>query len=277
MSLLSKLFGKGKTSDPAEAAPSPPEPVSIDPVTASGAPPDPAMTSRLRTLIETPPAQRDDAWQRTFFSTLWTAAIEIPSPEAFTGPDGFRYLRLDLPATESFVAHNFAGLAQPCLEAGSGAVLFAHPEAAEPAYVIPMGVIESLVRYRDWRGDPVDLEEAEGASPDTEITIAAGTKVLTGTPSVDYLSREAARALDRHLKTEWKLTHPRVLVMTSAAMQPSRSLVFNARRSAFKSDEEAQHFFERISWFIPPSRTVTLMPEDWSEATMTPLAELAKA
>ncbi|MBC2778507.1 hypothetical protein [Parasphingopyxis marina] len=275
MSLLSKLFGRGKAAGP--AVPSLAEPVSIDPTAASGEQPDPAMTARLRILIETPPGERDEAWQRSFFSTLWTAAIEIPSSEAFTGPDGFRYLRLDLPATESFVAHNFAGLAQPCLEAGSGAVLFAHPDAADPVYVIPMGVIESLVRYRDWRGDPVDLEEAEDASPDREITIAAGTKVLTGTPSVDYLSREAAHALDRHLKTEWKLPHPRVLVMTSAAMQPSRSLVFNARRSAFKSDEEAQHFFERISWFIPPSRTVTLMPEDWSEATMTPLAELAKA
>lgn len=279
MSLLSKLFGKRDAPSAAPAPASPATAFAADPLPfdpAAEAPPDPHMTEHLRQLVAMPREARDDIWQREFFATLWTAGIVIPTSEPFVGPDGFPYLRFELPVTDEFVAHNLAALARPCLDSAAGVVLFEGPEATEPAYVIPMGVIESLIRYRDWRGDPIDLEEAADAPPGNEVTVEAGTKIMTGTPSDEYLSRDSARGLDRYMKEAWGIAEPRVMVIMSPAMQPSRSLVFNARRSFFQSDDEAQDFMQRLSWYIPPSRTITLMPEDWPDAEMLTLAEYVK-
>lgn len=267
MSLFGKLFGNRDEPSPGM------DPLPIDPNAET--PPDPDATEQLRQLIAVPPERRDEGWAHAFFSTLWTAAIEIPSSTPFTGPDGFPYLRFDMPVSDSFVGHNLAALARPCLDAGSGAVLFADPQADEPAYVIPMGVVESLVRYRDWRGDPVDLDETGGHAESGNVTVKAGTRIVQSTPSADYLSREAARALDRHLKEIWKVAEPRVSLMMSAEMRPSRSLVVNVSRNAFGSDAHADNFARAVLWFLPPSRSIILMPDDMNEAEMTPLADLA--
>jgi hypothetical protein len=268
VSIFGKLFGNAKQA-PAFA-----ELLAIDPNAETL--PDPVMTDRLRELITAPPHQRDDGWQHAFFSALWSAAIEVPTSAPFVGPDGFPYLRLDITPSDDYVAHNLASLARPCLDAGSGAVLYADPTAEQPAYVIPMGVIESLVRYRDWRGEPSELAETNGDPQSGNVTIKAGTKILHSTPSADYLSPQAARALDGHLKEIWHVPEPRVLLMSSMAMQPCRSLVINVSRSAFKSDEYAQNFGRSVCWFMPPSRSITFMPDDMNEAEMTPLADLAK-
>lgn len=268
MGLFGKLFGK-------DEAPSAVPPLSIDP--AIELLPDPDMTRRLEQLAGVPAEQRDERWQHDFFSALWSAAIEIPSSTPFIGPDGFAYLRLDMPSSDEFVAHNFASLARPCLDAGSGAVLFADAQAEEPIYVIPMGVIESVLRYRDWRGDPIDRDEAGDGADSSTVTVKAGTRIVQATPSADCLSPEAARALDRHLKEIWKVEEPRVSVMMSAKMRPTRSLVLNVPRDAFGSDEHADNFARAVLWFLPPSRSVILMPDTMAEAEMTPLAVLAKA
>lgn len=268
MGLFGKLFGK-------DEAPSAVPPLSIDP--AIELLPDPDMTLRLEQLAGVPAEQRDERWQHDFFSALWSAAIEIPSSTPFIGPDGFAYLRLDMPSSDEFVAHNFAGLARPCLDAGSGAVLFADARAEEPIYVIPMGVIESVLGYRDWRGDPIDRDEAGDGADSGTVTVKAGTKIVQGTPSADYLSPAAARALDRHLKEIWKVEVPRASVMMSTGMRPTRSLVLNISRDAFGSDEHADNFARAVLWFLPPSRSVILMPDTMAEAEMTPLADLAKA
>ncbi|MEM8696626.1 MAG: hypothetical protein AAGE05_11450 [Pseudomonadota bacterium] len=268
MSLFGKLFGNRDGPSPGMDI------LPIDP--AVDTPPDPDATEQLRQLVAVPPERRDDGWAHAFFSALWTAAIEIPSSKPFIGPDGFAYLRFDMPVSHSFVAHNLASLAQPCLDAGSGAVLFPDPQAADPAYVIPMGVIESIVRYRDWRGDPVDLDEAGNGAESGNVTVKAGTRIMQGTPSADYLSREAAQALDRHLKDVWKVAEPRVSVMMSAEMQPSRSLIVNVSRNAFESDAYADNFARAVLWFLPPSRSIILMPDSMNEAEMTLLGDLAK-
>ncbi|WP_299323277.1 hypothetical protein [Parasphingopyxis sp.] len=273
MGLFGKLFGKDGTP-PAPAQPDVPT-LAID---INGEPlPDPDMTRRLEQLAAVPAEQRDTSWQYDFFTALWTAAIEIPSSTPFVGLDGFAYLRFDMPSADEFVAHNLAGLTQPCLDAGSGAVLFADARAEEPIYVIPMGMIESILRYRDWRGDPVDIAETRGAPDAGNVRLKAGSKVMQGTPSADYLSPEAARALDRHLKEIWKIEQPRVSVMMSAEMQPSRSLVVNVSRDAFGSDAHADNFARAVLWFLPPSRSIIFMPDTMAEADMIPLADLAKA
>jgi len=273
MSLLSRLFGRkpgppvapGAAHRPPEFLPS----FAVDRERMF----DLSLTQRLAELLQTPQSMRDDGWYPSFFGAAWNASIALPAPNAFTGPDGFPYLRIDIPAPGPFDSNSLANIARPCVEVGCGIALFPSPDAADPAYVMPLGLVESLLHYGDWRGDPQDLAEQGPNRAAGSVALSRGEEVLTGTPSADYLPPPIARALHRWL-TERGTADPRVLLMSARSMRPSRSLVFNISRRAFASEDDAQDFSHRIIWHLPQSRSITLMPEGWDEASFTPLAQL---
>jgi hypothetical protein len=233
------------------------------------------LTHRVHQLLAVPEEQRDDSWYPEFFAGLWNASIEVPlSNNPFMGPDRFDYMRIDLPAGGSFESDSLANLVEPCVREGCGVALYALPTDGEPAYIIPMGVLESLFHYGEWRGEPSELAEQAGTPTEGSTILEPDTQVVLGTPSPTYLSENAAFAMDRYLKDEWKIAEPRVLLMTSSGMRPSQSLVINRRRSEFADEDEAQYFGQCLLWFLPPSRAIILLPEDWNETDMVPLASL---
>lgn len=239
---------------------------------------DQSLTQRVRELLEVPNEERGDAWYPEFFTALWNASIELPlSNNPFMGPDQFDYMRIDLPAGGSFEPQSLSDLAEPCVHEGCGAALYARPTDGEPAYIIPMGVLESLLRYGEWRGEPAELTEHSDLPIAGPITFEIETRVELSPPDSEYLSENAAFALDRYLKDEWKMAEPRVQLMVSSDMCPARSLIINMPRSAFADEEEAQYFGQCVIWFLPPSRVIILLPEDWNEAEMVPLANLYTA
>lgn len=271
MSLFETLFGGDKTPATESHPDRPPHAFTVDRSKMFNQ----DLTHRVHELLAASHDQRDDSWYPEFFTALWNASIELPlSDNPFMGPDRFDYMRIDLPAGGSFEPDSLANLAGPCVREGCGAALFALPTDGEPAYIIPMGVLESLLRYGEWRGEPSELAEHSEAPIDGPITLETDTRVELGAPDSDYLSENAAFAMDRYLKDEWQMAEPRVQLMASADMRPSRSLIINKPRSAFADKEEAQYFGQCLIWFLPPSRVVTLLPDDWSEDEMVPLASL---
>ena len=88
----------------------------------------------------------------------------------------------------------------------------------------------------------------------------------------------AARALHRHLCEDWGLADPRVAILVSPALCPSRSLVIGVSRSGLiakgATDNQIAGWMERIRWFLPPSRGLMLMPDGWSASEVTSLSEL---
>lgn len=239
---------------------------------------DLAATQRLANLFSVPATLRDSAWIDDFFRTAWNAAITVPEPPHFDGPDGLPYYRFDLPrAGAPFDAQCLANLARTCVDRNAGAVFFAGPDDSpeQPQYVVAMGVIDSLLRFGSPDGDPVDLGESGEYGPaNGSVTMEAGQQVLTGTPSPDYLPPHAARALHRYMTRIWGMEEPRVQLLVNAAMRPSRSLMIGRRHSQFASSEEAALEMQRLLWFFPPRRSLVLMPDDWDEASMTRLTDL---
>lgn len=239
---------------------------------------DVTATQRLAHLFSVPATLRDGTWIDDFFRTAWNAAIAVPEPPHFDGPDGLPYYRFDLPrAGASFDAQCFANLARTCVDRNAGAVFFASPDDPpdRAQYVIAMGVIDSLLRFGSPDGDPVDLGESDQDGPiDTMMTMEAGQQVLTGTPSPDYLPPHAARALHRYMTRIWGIGDPRVQLLVNAAIRPSRSLMIGRKHSQFASGEEAAAEMQRLLWFFPPHRSLVLMPEDWNEREMTRLTDL---
>ena len=238
-----------------------------------------AQTNTLNELFAVPRDKRNAGWQGAFFHAAWTASMEVGTPAIFQGPDGFPYLRLHLPEPAmAFESNSLGNLARQAVENGWGAAVFASPTAAEPEYVIAMGVLDSLLTYDSWLGDPVDLHDLETQGTPKEqagglqtITMTRSQEIMVGTPNATVLPPHTARALYRHLHDGWKIDEPRVRLMMNPALAPSRSLVMNRKLSEFPSREAASAQARFLLWYLPPRRSILLMPESWTQEEMAPL------
>ena len=244
---------------------------------------DPERADRLAELLAIPRERRDPAWMRAFWDSAWTAALVVPEPPVALGPDRFPYARLQLPgAASAHGSNSLMNIAASLVDQGAGAALFAAPsdDMAAAEYVIPMGVLDSILRYDNPEGEPAELDEIQGGllpAPGASI-LKAGEQVMMATPSPAYLPPSSARAMHRHLLEEWGLADPRVALLVAGSMRPTRSLVISQTRADWlgRGATEAQisGWMERLLWFLPPSRSLMLLPDDWSDADMTPLSRL---
>ena len=240
-----------------------------------------AQTSTLSELFAVPRDKRNAGWQGAFFHAVWPASVEVGTPAVFQGPDGFPYLRLQVPQpSTAFESNSLGNLARQAVENAWGAAIFASPTAAEPEYVIAMGVLDSLLTYDSWLGDPVDLHDLETRGTPQEqagglqtITMMKSQEILVGTPNATVLPPHTARALYRHLHERWNIAEPRVRLMMNPALAPSRSLVINRKLSEFPSREAASAQARFLLWYLPPRRSILLMPESWTQEEMAPLKD----
>ena len=83
-------------------------------------------TAQLASLFALPREQRDAAWYESFYDTAWSASVALS--QEFVGPDGFPYLRLDIPRPGPFDSQSLANVAGDCLRNGVGAAFFASPD-----------------------------------------------------------------------------------------------------------------------------------------------------
>ena len=296
------LFGLGKPADPASAALAVPATPASDQPAAPAQPATPAertfavdrnrmfdlaLTSRLAELFATPAGQRDEGWTAAFFAAVWNASLEIAEPPFFTGPDGFPYARLQLPRPgapfESNALANQAGL---LVERGMGAAIFASPDATEPAYVLPMGVIDSLLRFDGWSGDPLDGRDAppagdpvfvqEGVEPG-RLVATRDHQMLLGTPSAAFLPPHAARALYRHLTQGWGIAEPRIALLVDPSAATPRSLMLDRRHADFTDPASIEPRVRMLLWYLPPRSAIVLRPDHIDLGQLTPLATLFPA
>lgn len=244
-------------------------------------------TTRLHQLFATPRDHRDADWQRAFFAACWNAAVWQPDPPFFNGPDGLPYYRLNLPAPGMrFEVQSLANLAQECVERNAGVAFFAdgRDDSSAAQWVVSMGEIDSLNRFGNATGDPVDAAEAGQPSLGVEVervsggherlTVTEEHQILVGSPSADFLPPYTARAIHRLMHRVWGIENPRVALVVDHHLRPSRNLVIGRKRDDFASEGEGTFEMQRISWMLPPGRGLMLMPDEWSERQMTPLTDL---
>ncbi|WP_097062097.1 hypothetical protein [Sphingomonas guangdongensis] len=246
---------------------------------------DLTRTAVLHDLFALPPERRDDDWHRRFFDAAWHGSAELPAPTAFTGPDGFPYLRFDLPRGGAFEAQSIGNLARSLVDNATGAAIFASPDdpADAPQFVFSMGRLDAMLRFDDPAGDPVDADA--GARPVDEavyavdqrnghqaLTVRASHQVMIGAPSSEYLPPATARALYRHLVQGWGIAEPRVAVMVDPALRPSRSLIVNRRRDGFGAGQDPDGAARMLLWYMMPTQTIMLLPDTITEQQLVPLS-----
>lgn len=245
---------------------------------------DIARTPLLGELLGRPRDQRGPDWLGRFYDAAWTASVKCPSDEAFSGPDGMPYLRLELPGEgEAFGAQCMANLAMDCLERARGIAFFANAmeTPAEAQFVFPFGVIDSMLRHDSPEGDPGDLADWNRPPPPAPKRGFLGfgkgrepaREILVARPSADYLPPHAARALHHYLTNRWELPEPRIALIVDSLGRPTRSLVIGRKRSSFRDEGFLQDLMRYTTWYLPPGRGLALMPEDWSPSDMRLLTE----
>ncbi|WP_129586320.1 hypothetical protein [Sphingomonas montana] len=233
------------------------------------------LTTTISELVAMPVDARSADWTDHLLGALWNGSVEIATPPFFEGPDGFTYLRLDVPrGGAAFDSNCLARQAEMLVATGRGAALFASVEATEPAYVLPMGVIGSMLSYDDHRGDPTDLAEIAGQDGALRETLPAGSEVLVGAPSRDFLSPHQARALHHHLVHGWGVADPRVALLVTPGDRPSRSLVLDRTPAEVPGDPDSLTMVVRmLLWYLPPKRVLALRPDWLKVSSMNRLAD----
>lgn len=246
---------------------------------------DAEATRRLAELLAQPAQARDPHWFDAFYDAVWHAALSLPWDTPVEGPDGFPYLRLDLPGADEFEPSCLGALAPQCVKHGFGAAIFAHADDPidRAAFVFSMGRIDSILRFDDPEGDSVDRAEAAMPGGDDfaverhgahqQLTVKAGHAVMVGKPSHDYLPPSSAQALYNHLVHGWGYEAPRIGLMADPQMRPTRSLIIGMRRSDFPSDAPVDEMAAMLSWYLPPGRMLMLLPEAMDPQELAPLAD----
>lgn len=282
-----KLFGMETAADPVTSA-------SLDPQDAGrafaidrGRMFDLGLTGRLHQLFEVPRERRDAVWTAAFFASVWNASLEIANPPFFEGPDGFVYGRFHLPRPGMpFDSNALANQAPLLIERGFGAAIFGSPDATAPEYVLPMGVIDSLLRFDGWEGDPLDRQDMTHISdpvfvpdgPDPGRRVATRDhEVRIATPSAAFLPPYTARALHHHLTRGWGIAEPRVALLVDPSAATPRSLMIDRRPEDFPDATRLEPQVRMLLWYLPPHSAVVLRPETVELSEMTPLDTLFSA
>lgn len=281
MRWLKSLFGRKRDVAPA------PEPVAIPPAAPAPAPieapdeaaapgvpmaprfpadvePDATQTERLATLLSLPAGERDAGWLARFHVAVWHAALDMPWDAPVEGPDGFSYLRLDLPpAGMAFEGRALGELAAQCVRGGFGAAIYA--DGADPveraAFVFSMGRLDSMLRYDDAEGDPLD----RAPSADGDVMVSA--------PSRTLLPGVSARPIFGLLVDGWGFDDPGVALIDDPAATPSRSLVLSIAADELPAGLPQDEALALLGWFLPPGRALMFRPAGFEAAHFVPLAQ----
>lgn len=282
-----KLFGVVDRSERAEPASPPAEHAGTRFAVDRDRMFDLDLTSDLHQLFEAPREGRDAGWTAAFFASVWNASLEIADPPFFEGPDGFAYGRFHLPRPGMpFDGNSLANQAQLLVERGFGAAIFASPDATEPEYVLSMGVIDSLLRFDGWEGDPLDRQDVthaadpvfvrDGTDPG-RLVASRDHQVLIGTPTAAILPPYTARALHHHLTRGWGIADPRIALLVDPSAATPRSLMLDRRPEDFVDAARIEPQVRMLFWYLPPHTSVVLRPDTVDVAGMTPLTALFPA
>lgn len=202
----------------------------------------------FKTLLQTPPAKRDDVWEKSFLAEFPKVEVKILNPEPQQGPDGWPYL---------FVATG-DGADEPILNvlgwlSEKGIGLAVNPHKAAPDFVLTYGMIWN---YRE-RGEFLSASPRAEASREP-IQLTNGQEILVGPPSEVYLPRYARAILKQFLLDQGAFA-PKVNMVSFD--KQNYDLCFSIESLKSPPEKEHEGIAEAISWFLPAHYVVSLVSE----------------
>jgi hypothetical protein len=222
------------------------------------------QTDILVDLFKTPREQRNADWFAKFYAAVPTAAFHVvENEEIFSGPDGFPYLRLIVPpADQEFRGFSLKVLLEQALDQGVGAVIF--PETGqEPLWVFTYGNLLSLRITGTF-----DARESANMALKTAEDPAEQKprEVMLAQPSEQFLPKPARKILKKYLQLNG-VGMPAMLLLNDTSLSPPQQLVFNLFRENYENDEHFKQVVQRLTWYMPPSYAIAVVPKGQKEFT----------
>jgi hypothetical protein len=225
------------------------------------------QTGRLAALMTVPQPQRDQAWCDAFLSAAPNASLASFGEQIVNGPDTFPYFQLALPDAGPFKPFSLVHILDDVLKKGVGVVIHSSMlRDQQPAWVFNFGDMVSYSLFGDFKGDP-KLYSVPNPPPDPN-----DRKILVASPSESYLPATARAAIGRFMRGPFRHPSPKIGLVTGASLSPRQSLMVNLRLSDYGGDTKKLGAAMRyLTWFIPKTYSMMALPDDWSDADMSPL------
>ena len=200
-------------------------------------------TMRLQALFAIPPESRDQLWFEQFYQAIPNASFKCEVPQVIQGPDGFPYVKLEIPAQgEEFQCYVLKHMKDDfLLERGFGVAIFAGKN--QPEWVFTYGDIVNfhLLNSFTARNDIFsDKQHDEELCEDDAFSI--------GEPSQDILPTVAKNILGEFLSQHY--SNPKVALICHAC-DNTHELAFNCTPNKFDDHEVFREVIKQISWFLP--------------------------
>jgi hypothetical protein len=153
------------------------------------------------------------------------------------------------------------------LQNGTGLVVHANiRQDTQPLWVFSFGDLLSYSMFGDFNGDPKLLANPEPPPVKTD------PKILRASPNESYLPSTARAAIARFMRGPFQHPSPKIGLVAGASLLPRQSLMVNLRLKDYHGNREKLNSAMRyLTWFVPKTYSVMALPDDWTDAGMTPL------
>ncbi|MFN7823855.1 MAG: hypothetical protein ACK5P6_00685 [Pseudobdellovibrionaceae bacterium] len=201
----------------------------------------------LKSLVQVPEAQRNQAWENQFFQTLSQSQLSFMSMEPQTGPDGWPYM---LMRTEGDQQESFQKLLFWLSTRGIGLVI--NPGKEYPDYVFTYGMLWHF-RETGFFFMPVP-ERNHGV-----VEFHPQEVVNAGPPTEKYLPSYVRQVL-RDFFRDQGILRPKILVMSTDNINYDLAISLESLKNP--PEQEHQGIAEAIGWFLPPHYSILLVSEN---------------
>lgn len=223
-------------------------------------------TAALAALFAVASEKRDAAWIRDFYAAVPDASLISFNPQIQSGPDHFPYFHLALPDPGAMTPFCVTHLLDYVLDNGYGIAIFGDSSRSKhPDWVFSYGDLLSYSLYGRFDGD------AAAGAPGPHIA-PAGTQVLRATPSEAYFPTRARRVLGNYLRKMFQHPDPKIALIDSPTLKPSRNLMINLTLAQYHGDKgKLDAAMKYLLWFVPRTYSLMPMPSEWSDSGFVPL------
>jgi hypothetical protein len=210
----------------------------------------------LPEILKVADEQRNSTWETQFFHAISMGNLDVFTPEAQTGPDGWPYL---LTKADDKSAEPFQRILHWLSDKGIGLVVNPHKEF--PDYVFTYGML--------WNFKETGLFFREQESKSEGVFEFQVKDVKTaGEPSEAYLPAYARKVL-RDFLLQQGILAPKVLAFTLDGT--NFELAFSSESLGNPDQSEHQGILEAIAWFLPPHYQIALVSENQLPITFVAL------
>jgi len=213
-------------------------------------------TAQVETLLNMPEEERNKEWLAALYLAAEEASFKCISPQVIQGPDGFPYVKLELPVQgETFQCYVIKHMKDDfLLEQGFGVAILGNKN--KPLWVFSYGDILNYHLHGSFGAVNAIFTEKRH---DEETT--GSENINAGEPSEQILPACARNVIANFLKQRYEAP---MVALLAHADEGNYELAFNCTPAKFSDMETFREVLQEIGWFLPRYYSYCAVDDDTS-------------